>query len=269
MARWKSLALAVLLIATIAIVPASALATDRTVTEARSYSVTVGNDDYDVYTLSSAAGRLAARVSSISGGSIDLYVFTDSELADYENPNAPSFGYEWLRENTRSDTDVSTSLTGSRHLVVDNALISASGAAPAGDVTYTITFEEVKGLDLAPFAIVLLLIIVVVVAVVVVRRRRAAAAPPPPQYGAGAPPQYGAGAPPQYGGATGGAAAPQYNNTAASLYGAQAPGTTAPPAGAAPAAGAPAGEASCPNCGAPVAFYAPKCGSCGNALNWS
>jgi hypothetical protein len=36
-----------------------------------------------------------------------------------------------------------------------------------------------------------------------------------------------------------------------------------------PAQEPPAGTAPCPGCGAPVAYYAPSCASCGHPLDWS
>jgi hypothetical protein len=302
MARWTPLAVVLLFVVTVIAVPGTSLAATRTISSATSATYTVGNEDYDIFTFSSAAGRLTARVSGISGGPIDVYVLTSSQLSDYQNPMADSFGYEELKERISSSTTVSTTLTSSVHLVVDNAYISASGAVPSGSASYTVTFEVSTGPDPALIggAVLFLIILIAVVAVVSRsrRRKRALNSPvvaPPPGYGA---PGYGGGAPgygvqpPQYGQGSYGGGTAQYGQgayaggTAQYGQGTYAGGTAqyaspaygpgqpsyAPPPAAAPPASAPASSsnmAPCPYCSAPMAFYAAKCPSCGMDISWS
>ena len=106
---------------------------------------------------------------------LDFYVFTKSQFADYENPNASQFGYVEQSENA---TVFHAELTQPNLiLVVDNAYISTSGASPVANVTYQIVIAfAASGLGGVPLTFIAVGIggsaVAVAVGVAVWRRKR-------------------------------------------------------------------------------------------------
>lgn len=75
--------------------------------------------------------------------SVDFYVFTGANLAEYEDVNATGFHYQDQLESSVSFNAVITEPD--LILVVDNARVSTSGADPSANVTYHITVEFAVG----------------------------------------------------------------------------------------------------------------------------
>src|SRR5262245_43850735 len=63
-----------------------ALAADHPVTGARSFTATVIADDYDTYRVTAPAGKqIKVTFTVTSPGEVDVYVFDQAQMNDYEN----------------------------------------------------------------------------------------------------------------------------------------------------------------------------------------
>jgi hypothetical protein len=147
---------------------------------------TIAINDYMAFSVNTGS-VVGVRVTS--GGNIDIYVTERAGYDDYIDPSAPSFLYlvAYTDENTGTyNKTVSTS--GVAYIILDNDLVTVTGAQPAGPVTVSLFFGTPSSSLLLGVLIIVILVIVVVVFIVVRRGRRKAAPMPPPMPPMGAPP---------------------------------------------------------------------------------
>jgi hypothetical protein len=122
---------------------------------------------YDSYRLRGNGRIVDITLKVKSGGQLDIYLLSDSQYVDYKNPFAPSFNTvessQKVRSFSWSGKDVS------HVLVVDNDLVSQSGAIPLNNETYEISIsyseipvtENILGFILSPIGGFLIVAILV------------------------------------------------------------------------------------------------------------
>ena len=164
-------------------ISAVAQAQGSSVTSARTVTTTVDSGTHDKFAVTPpSGGTISVKFTITSGGNVDIWILSSSELSNYENPSVPSWYATDNELNTHSWSGV-VSKGGLMYFVVDNEATSQEGAKPTGPVSYTAEF--VSG-DLTtanvPFIIAGVVAALIVVGLVRrrVRARRQAAAIPPP-----------------------------------------------------------------------------------------
>lgn len=131
--------------------------------------------EWKAYRIAIAAfDSLAFSARVTSGGVIDVYILSSTGYGQYRDPVAERFQYEHATERTSEvGTTVSPSPAGTFYLVLDNALISGSGADGSGPVTVSMS-AEVRPFPILIAALggVAVLAIIILLIALVVRRRR-------------------------------------------------------------------------------------------------
>lgn len=113
-----------------------------------SRTVTVAMEAYDDYRVVIPNGRTTATIAFTVGAAysdVDFYVLSQTGYNEYIDPNSPGFHYIDQSENAKSFS-YSADASG-LYFVVDNAMISTTGASPTGSVTYdlTVSFQGTTG----------------------------------------------------------------------------------------------------------------------------
>jgi len=170
------------------LLPTASAGSLTSATPPRVQTVILGTDDYEAFSVDVATTwSLVVGVEVQSGGSIDVYLTTQQGYADYINPSAPSFDplARWTQERTSSYNKTVTE-SGKKFIILDNAMLTTSGANPTGPVTVKLYLGKSES-SFYLGLLVILLVIVAIVALVLLKRRRdrqPAARPPPPPLGA-------------------------------------------------------------------------------------
>lgn len=207
-------------------------ATGQTITSPIVVNTTVSDDAHDTFIVTApSGGKISVKFRVTGGENVDVWVFTASELAEYEDLSVMYFGYTTVQEHTKSWSGSVASNGATRYFVVDNEYVSESGARPSGPVQYTAEFVSGDASSSsALFGIVAALGLLTALAVaggVIHSRRnrvRQAAQSQLSPYGGdfyGSQTTYGQAAPAQYAGQPGSAYDTQYGASYGSQHGGQ------------------------------------------------
>ncbi len=123
-------------------------------------SHTVVRQSWDAYKVVIPAGQKAT-VRIGASGAVDFYVFPQSQYGEYTNPSGTGFH---TTEDSQNAIDFTYTTSSSDYIfVVDNAMISVSGASGNNDVSYSlqITYQSASLLDYSCYILVGLVIVAI------------------------------------------------------------------------------------------------------------